>query len=1051
MFDLPLRPRRIDAAQPPAPLANPLRRMAPVVSPAARVLPTVAEARTALRSGVDALREALAALNRRLQPVTTLSQFGAAGAAANVEGLVNSLGTYSTLSTTREVNEQTSTVRSSSAALGLDITSPERTSQLSATGTLGLDVTSPESGSSLTSSAEANTAATSYGVVQAAFTRGSSTQTSLGDISGVYAGTGLAALATSLKLTITSDNATMGATPVEMTIRVQDQNGVLIGSFSGTVAADEAISLGADTGLSIAFTAGSIIKNANTTFSVDKNTPTDADPNAVFNDADVNLRPRFDNNAQITAGSFTINGATINALAGDTINTVLARINSSGAGVSASFSGDKLTLQTTANSEDDIEVANDTSGFLAALKLSTGNTVRGNIHDDAQVLAKTTQFAAVASGSFTVNGVAVTINSATDSLQSVITKINSAGAGVTAAYDAATDKITLTTTANSEDDIVLANDTTGFLAAAKLSGATTVKGNIRDDQQMLAKTSQFDSVVSGSFSINGTSISVDAATDSLQSVIARINSAGAGVTAAYDAATDKFVITPDTPGATLILSNDTSGFLTAAKVPLGASGTTVNPAAPFNGTGSNAPLFEDGKAVTAGAFQINGVSIAVAADDSLTGVLAKITGSAAGVTATFDVATEKITLTAKIAGPNPITLGNDSTGFFAAVKLDTAVAGSTGVSTLTSALANHAIFSGVTSGTITINGQPVAVNPASDTLTGLVAAINDLSGVTATLDSATGKVTLAAEQAGTDLDIADTSGLLGALGIASGKIVAGPATLQLVETDTGKSAMNDPQAVADTVADAVGRVNEALDLLRRARYASPVFRDQALKAVRDAVAALPDAAAKGLSFVESGGALRLNVNSSQLAVSLADDPQSLGSFLSGTGNLPDTLDGLLTTYSDSTGAVAAYPASVVSTEEAARPQLGDKTKAALMNLERERSLSLLSSPPPTLKQADAGRTGGKADAPGFTNKAKAAYGVTDSEGFGSAGAEKKSALTLKAEPPSPFLAAQARQAYGLTLEPLVAPDAADARRFDLPPAADPRLRNPFVTVADLLG
>ena len=52
-------------------------------------------------------------------------------------------------------------------------------------------------------------------------------------------------------------------------------------------------------------------------------------------------------------------------------------------------------------------------------------------------------------------------------------------------------------------------------------------------------------------------------TDTFESIVDRINQAGAGVTAAYDGATDRLTITPTTPGATLTLTDDTSGFLAA--------------------------------------------------------------------------------------------------------------------------------------------------------------------------------------------------------------------------------------------------------------------------------------------------------------------------------------------------------------------------------------------------------------------------------------------------------------------------------------------------------
>ena len=77
--------------------------------------------------------------------------------------------------------------------------------------------------------------------------------------------------------------------------------------------------LGNDIGLSISFAAGSLTQNHTATTTV-SHTPTDVDPTATFNNANTNLRPRFDNNAQITAGSFTINGTSITVNANDTIN-----------------------------------------------------------------------------------------------------------------------------------------------------------------------------------------------------------------------------------------------------------------------------------------------------------------------------------------------------------------------------------------------------------------------------------------------------------------------------------------------------------------------------------------------------------------------------------------------------------------------------------------------------------------------------------------------------------------------------------------------------------
>jgi hypothetical protein len=73
-------------------------------------------------------------------------------------------------------------------------------------------------------------------------------------------------------------------------------------------------------------------------------------------------------------------------------------------------------------------------------------------------------------------------------------------------------------------------------------------------------------------------------------------------------------------------------------------GSAVDPDQPFNGSGSTDPILEEALPVTAGSFKVNGETIDVLADDTLNGVLAKINSSSAGVTASFDAATERVIL-----------------------------------------------------------------------------------------------------------------------------------------------------------------------------------------------------------------------------------------------------------------------------------------------------------------------------------------------------------------------------------------------------------------------
>jgi flagellar capping protein FliD len=81
---------------------------------------------------------------------------------------------------------------------------------------------------------------------------------------------------------------------------------------------------------------------------------------------------------------------------------------------------------------------------------------------------------AVTSGTFTINGVQITINAATQSVNDVIGLINQSAAGVTASFDSNTDNIVLTNTTPGNQNILLGSstDTSNFLGVSGLSNAT---------------------------------------------------------------------------------------------------------------------------------------------------------------------------------------------------------------------------------------------------------------------------------------------------------------------------------------------------------------------------------------------------------------------------------------------------------------------------------------------------------------------------------------------------------------------------------------------------
>ena len=140
----------------------------------------------------------------------------------------------------------------------------------------------------------------------------------------------------------------------------------------------------------------------------------------------------------------------------------------------------------------------------------------------------------VADGSFQINGVEIAVQ-ADDTINSVLERISQSDAGVTATFDAATEKVLLTqNTVGSAHDIVLGNDTSGFLAAVKLENAVAIPGKDPETEMPLAEVARFSSVQSGSISVNGITVAIDVETDSLNDVLDRISNSGADVLATFN-------------------------------------------------------------------------------------------------------------------------------------------------------------------------------------------------------------------------------------------------------------------------------------------------------------------------------------------------------------------------------------------------------------------------------------------------------------------------------------------------------------------------------------
>ena len=169
----------------------------------------------------------------------------------------------------------------------------------------------------------------------------------------------------------------------------------------------------------------------------------------------------------------------------------------------------------------------------------------------------------VNTGTFEVDGNLILVASS-DSIQDVLDRVSASGAGVSAAFDAASEAVVLTRDTPGPASISLANDTSGFLSAVKLGPGTETPGYTGGAaNQLLERLAPFAGVSAGSFAVNGVSISVDPAADTLADVLDRVSASGAGATASFSAASDRVSITSDDPRRDLTLASDTSGLLAA--------------------------------------------------------------------------------------------------------------------------------------------------------------------------------------------------------------------------------------------------------------------------------------------------------------------------------------------------------------------------------------------------------------------------------------------------------------------------------------------------------
>ncbi len=255
-------------------------------------------------------------------------------------------------------------------------------------------------------------------------------------------------------------------------------------------------------------------------------------------------------------------------------------------------------------------------------------------------------------------------------------------------------------TTSSEEDVLTAtasgpNPTIGAytievqrLASATIARSSSALGAPIDTTVALDSSGIATDITAGTFTINGVEFTVDPSSDSLDDILSQINSSSAGVTASYDSDTDKVTFVNNTTGDSSIINftadGDTSNFLSVIGVSQATqssddNGTTQVTSTRNLGAISVGDTLEDvhfkNGSVSAGAFSINGVSISVdPTKDSLNDIITRINESDAGVSASYDTATDTIRVTSNTLGSRTINFGSDSdtSNFLSIVNLDTA-------------------------------------------------------------------------------------------------------------------------------------------------------------------------------------------------------------------------------------------------------------------------------------------------------------------------------------------------------------------------------------------
>ena len=216
-------------------------------------------------------------------------------------------------------------------------------------------------------------------------------------------------------------------------------------------------------------------------------------------------------------------------------------------------------------------------------------------------------------GTVTINGVTFTLSDYTtvDDFMDAVNEDETANANIY--YDSTRDRLIIESTTS--DNLVLSETgTNGFLTEVNIASDTYSTNTTGLNSSQYLHEMNFDTALestdSGSFKINGVTITWDAGEDTLNTVITEINNSAANVTAFYDDTLDRLVITSDTAGSEAIEWEDVEGSLLGSVLKFDGVTQSIGDNAIFTINSTDA---SDEITKSSNSFSINGLNITLKA------------------------------------------------------------------------------------------------------------------------------------------------------------------------------------------------------------------------------------------------------------------------------------------------------------------------------------------------------------------------------------------------------------------------------------------------------